>query len=269
MSRARLPLLPTGLLCAALLTACAPKPRGPEVATEAPAWKTEEGRKEVWKELARWYIDNKMPQEALDMVQRLRDAGEENTELQVIQARALSAQNVPEEAEHLLLDVVASNPKNAEAVEALGVVQADLGKLDEALASFQRALKLSPDDAGIRNNLAFLYFVTGRCDDAVSQFEEVVELDATNARYRNNLAFALVCAGDQQRALQLFRSTGEESMARYNMGVAFERQEKWPSAALQYQEALTADPDNATAAEALARVQLEHPTLMTPTPGAP
>ena len=106
-----------------------------------------------------------------------------------------------------------------------------------------------------RNNLGFVLMGMGRCEEAVEELQKVLDADGTNARYRNNLAFALVCQGDGQRALKLFRSTGPEADARYNMGIAYERLGKFPSAILQYREALAADPEHVGAREALATLE--------------
>ena len=73
--------------------------------------------------------------------------------------------------------------------------------------------------------------------------QKAVEADPSSRKYRNNLGFALICAGDVKRALQLFRSTSSEADARYNVGVAYERLDKLPSAILQYEAALENKPE--------------------------
>ena len=122
------------------------------------------------------------------------------------------------------------------------------------IEAFAAAVKLDDGDAATQNNLGFLLLSGGRCAEALPHLERAVQVDPSTTRYRNNLAFALVCEGEAQRALQLFRSTGTEAQARYNMGVAYERVDKIPSAILQYQAALAADPEHAGATEALTRL---------------
>ncbi len=225
-----------------------------------PSWKTEEGRKEIWRDVANWAIENNLPDEALSMVSRLREAGENTSDLDVIQARALAAQGLPEEARGMLATVVQNEPRNAAAWRAYGVVLADLGKRDEAIDAFRRALKFNAEDVPTRNNLGFLLMAADACEEAVEHLTAVVAADGTSARYRNNLAFATACAGDHDRALDLFQSTGTGADARFNLGLAYERMGRVSDAIVQYEEAIRYDPQYPPARDALARLDTESET---------
>ncbi|MCB9666218.1 MAG: tetratricopeptide repeat protein [Alphaproteobacteria bacterium] len=248
----------TAALLVVVLTGCAgARATGMKLRPEVeptPAWQTEDGRKQTWRDMARWYMDNLMPVEALEMVQRLREDGVDTAELRAIQGRALSMQGAHTEAKVVLEEVVRKWPREAEAWEALGVVRTDLGEIEPALDAFERSVKLDPERASARNNLAYLLINQSRCTEAIEHLEDVVAKDSTVARYRNNLALALVCAGDAPRALQLFRTTGTEADARYNLGAALEREGMTLGAILQYQQALEIAPNHGPATEALARL---------------
>lgn len=242
-----------------ILTACGAKDpaamRREAQVRDAPAWESEAGRREVWRDIARWSIDNGLASDALDMVRRLREAGEDSPELTVIQARALNAQGLHTEARLALDELLAKQPRNADAHRALGVVLADLGDLDGAIASLQRSIDLDGDDVPTRNNLGFLLMANGRCPEAVAELERCVTADGSKARYRNNLAFALVCTGDAQRAAQLFRSTAtSEAEVRYQLGLAYERLDSIVAARNHYEQSLKIDPQYQPALEALARL---------------
>lgn len=246
-------LLPLVVLAAA----CAAGPRSamrPAI-DDAPDWREQADRVGVWRDLADWYLDNGMSTQALDMVRRLRDAGEDTPELDLIQGRALLASGVPGEAQHILEKAAAALPHDPRPLRHLGLIYADLEQIDQALATLERAVEIDDGHAPTRNNLGFLLLSLGRCDEATEHLEAVLAEDATNARYRNNLAFALVCAGEARRALALFRTTGSEADARYNMGVAYERLDKYPSAVLQYQQSLSVDPTHEPSLEAIARLE--------------
>jgi tetratricopeptide (TPR) repeat protein len=208
----------------------------------------------LWRDMAGWYMDNRLPEEAMAMVARLRERGEDSPELDLIQGRALLAQGMPDEARHVLEAVAARLPRDPRPLQALAVVQADLGHPEEAISWLERAAAVAPDDADTLNNLGFLEVSLARCDAGVAHLERALALDGTVPRVRNNLAFALVCVGEATRALALFRSTGREADARYNMGVAYERLDKIPSALAQYQAALDADPTHPAAREAHERL---------------
>lgn len=226
-----------------------------QVLEEIPAWRTEEGRKAVWRDVAKWAIDNGLPDEALAMVARLHEVGEHSPELDVIQARALHAQGLPAEARTKLEQIVDRTPRNVDAWRALGVVLADMGEPEPAVTALQRALKLQDGDVATRNNLGFLLMALGRCPEAVEHLALCVSQDGTQPRYRNNLASALVCNGEPERALQLFRSTGTELDALYNLGVAHERAGQLDQARASYEQALALDPDYPSAKDALARLE--------------
>ena len=259
-----------------LLSACGAPRAGSNRALRAqieptPAWRTEEGRLKIWRDLAEWYVDNNLPAQAIEMVLRLRDHGEDDMALDLLQARALVAQGVPEEADHLLQRLLREQPRHPGVHQTLGIVQADLGEIDKAIKTFRRALELDDSHTPTRNNLGFLLMAHGACEEAVTELEVVLESNPAVARYRNNLAYALVCSGEPARALSLFRSTHpSEADVRYNMGLAYERIDSLPSAELQYREALVADPHHLEATEALARLEAADSPLPNPTPqGAP
>jgi len=239
------------LLLVAVIAACAPRTGELE---DPPSIATDEGRRAVWRDLARWYIDNKAPDQALEMVKRVRDTGYDDDELSLIQARAMLAQGMPDEARVILEAQARKHPKDHDILGALGIVYSDLGLYDQAVEVLTTAVAIDDQDAVNRNNLGFILLGLGRCEEAKAQLEAVLSLDPTQARYRNNLAFALVCLGEHQRALKLFRTTLPEAEARYNMGIAYERLDRVPSAILQYREVLAISPDHAGARDALSRL---------------
>jgi Flp pilus assembly protein TadD len=74
-------------------------------------------------------------------------------------------------AEPLLEKVVAKQPKNADAWNYLGFVQRNLGKLDEAFASYNEALLIDPEHDGANEYLGELYLMTGDLAKAEAQLE--------------------------------------------------------------------------------------------------
>lgn len=260
------------LWVASVASARPPGADGPVVET-APAWQTEDGRKDAWRDLARWYADNGMPEQALDMVSRLNAEGESTPEIRLIQGMALMRQGVPDEARPILERVAKESPRDPRPLEELAVLYADSGEVSLAIDTLKRAINLGAKDAGPANNLGFLLMGQSRCDEAVPYLEAAIAADPSSQRYRNNLAFALVCTGDEQRAIKLFRSTGTEADARYNMGVAYERLAKNPSAILQYQASLGVAPNHEGSLAALERLTTpsSDPTTTEPdsSPGEP
>jgi Flp pilus assembly protein TadD len=52
------------------------------------------------------------------------------------------------------LEALRFNPADAEAHYHLGLEWLQRGRIDEAIGQFQEVIRLEPDDAGARNNLA-------------------------------------------------------------------------------------------------------------------
>jgi tetratricopeptide (TPR) repeat protein len=76
-----------------------------------------------------------------------------------------------------------------------GIFLADHGYYEEAKQALERALIYNEDLSGVYNNWGYLYHKMGENDKSVRYFEKAVELSPLNAGYRNNLGFALYEAG--------------------------------------------------------------------------
>ena len=68
-----------------------------------------------------------------------------------------------------------AQPRNLEALANLGVVYAAMGRFDDAIASYKKALEISYLSAPIRMNLALAYYKAGRCAEALPEFATVLE----------------------------------------------------------------------------------------------
>ncbi len=99
------------------------------------------------------------------------------------------------EAVPLLQKVVADNPRDADAWNYLGFASRKLGKLDEALGYYEKALKLDPRHKGAHEYLGELYLMMKNLPKAEEQLtllkgicasncEEVEDLEADIADYK-------------------------------------------------------------------------------------
>jgi Flp pilus assembly protein TadD len=70
-----------------------------------------------------------------------------------------------------------------------------VGRLDEALAAFDRAQSLAPDDLDIKGNIALVQALSGRADEAVVVMREVAHAPLAKPRHRANLVMVLGLAG--------------------------------------------------------------------------
>lgn len=86
---------------------------------------------------------------------------------------------------------IAADAQNIEARNALGVAQAQAGRLADAEATLRQALVLAPDLAHVRSNLGYVLLLAGKSDEAVTQLKGALMRDRNNAMARANLREAL------------------------------------------------------------------------------
>jgi Tfp pilus assembly protein PilF len=74
------------------------------------------------------------------------------------------------------------------------------GKLDAAIAEYERFLALQPQNAEARSNLGAAFAAQGRYAEAIDQYSLALRADGANVQARLNLAIAYYKAADLQRA---------------------------------------------------------------------
>jgi len=82
-------------------------------------------------------------------------------------------------------------PDNAEACYNLGNALLKKGSVDEAIAHFQRALQIKPDYVEAHNNLGNALFKKGNVEEAITHYQKAQQIKPDYADIRNNLAVAL------------------------------------------------------------------------------
>ena len=68
-----------------------------------------------------------------------------------------------------------AEPRNVEVLANLGVVYAGLGRYDDAIATYRKALDISSLSTPIRMNLAIAYYKAARCAEALPEFARVLQ----------------------------------------------------------------------------------------------
>jgi len=77
---------------------------------------------------------------------------------------------------------------------------------DQAIATYQKVLALTPADAAVHNNLGSVYANENKYSEAQAQFEKAAQLDPTNAgRYYFNIGAIMYNAGKSDEALAAFK----------------------------------------------------------------
>jgi len=87
------------------------------------------------------------------------------------------------------------DPESNDALRLRGVAYHRLGKNEEAIDAYRRAIKVDDTDAWSMNNLGLLFIEEGRIDEALPALARAVELREDIAVFFNNLGMALELTG--------------------------------------------------------------------------
>ena len=98
---------------------------------------------------------------------------------------------------------------NAQAHFNFGVVLSACGQLDQAIDHYQRALELRPDLVDAHNNLGLALAGRGQRDEAIAHFRKALEIRPDYLEAHNNLGNVLADAGRLDEAIAHFRKALE------------------------------------------------------------
>jgi tetratricopeptide (TPR) repeat protein len=134
---------------------------------------------------------------------------------------------------------------------SLGIAQQAQGLIQDAIASYRRALTFNSDYAEAHNNLGIALTAQGRLAEAVSHFERVLVLDPARANTHNDLAVALQAQGRIHDAISHYEQAivlqPDHAAAHNNLGLVLSEQGRVDDAIVHYASALAAQPNYANA----------------------
>jgi tetratricopeptide (TPR) repeat protein len=152
-------------------------------------------------------------------------------------------------------------PDDAEAHANLAVALLDLGRLDEAVASYQRALEIKSDYVDAHINLGNALRSLGRLDEAVTSYRSALVIDPGHAEVHNNLGLALRSLGRSDDAVASYREAlankPNYAEAHGNLGNALLDLGRLDDAVASYRRALEIKPDLAEAHNNLGNALLD------------
>jgi len=120
------------------------------------------------------------------------------------QAIALQRSGRLGEAERLYLQVLAEAPRDFAARHLLGVVRAQSGRMDQALADIEEALTINPHDPEAVLNRANVLKLLNRPEEALTGFEQALKLKPEWTQAENNRGTVLQALGRHEEALAAY-----------------------------------------------------------------
>lgn len=148
-------------------------------------------------------------------------------------------------------DALAKRPDDPDTLNNLGQALVRLGRIDDGIARFERAVQIAPDAWAPHFNLAAAEGQRGQWDHAVDQYREAVRVFADDYATQFNLALALHKKGDDAAAIAEYKKAiqlapGEPSF-HAALGVSLEKMGRLGDALREYRVSLEMDPDSADA----------------------
>ena len=86
-----------------------------------------------------------------------------------------------DEVEQDYRDQIEADPNDVQAIAALANYLGNLGRMEEAIQLYERALALTPDDTTLRLDFASALAAGGKMRDSEVQFNRVIEVEPDNA----------------------------------------------------------------------------------------
>jgi Tfp pilus assembly protein PilF len=149
-------------------------------------------------------------------------------------------------------------PDYAEAHYNLGMALAQTGKIEDAIAHLEQALRIKPDYAQAHCNLGTVFLQEGKVSDAIGQYERALQINPDFAEAHCNLGTAFLQEGKVSDAIGQYERAlqikPDYAEAHSNLGDALVRLGKLTEAIAQYQQALKLRPDFLPAKNALTRL---------------
>jgi predicted TPR repeat methyltransferase len=136
------------------------------------------------------FQQNGQLREAEDVYRRLREVAPDDPRLLHYSGVLAHQQGRSEEAKELIERSLATEP-HADGYSNLGIVCKALGRIDEAIAAYERAIALEPRHANAHNNLGVLLRSQDRKAEAEAAYRKAVELEPEYVEAWHNLGMLL------------------------------------------------------------------------------
>ena len=173
-------------------------------------------------------------------------------------ATVLSRQGRHAEAMEFFARGLAGNPDDVVLLSHQGLTQMQIGHVEAAEASLERATTLDPSYPQARFNLGVLRFGQGRYRDAIDLFEEVLDIDPGFTDAYLNLGSTHAARGEYEKALEpwerLRQAQPHNPALIENIAQANARLGRLDEAKAGFERVLALDPGNVASRRELERI---------------
>lgn len=194
------------------------------------------------------------PRRALPYLQRLARIVPDRAEPRCYVGRAFLDLEMWEQAQALIDEALAIDPRHAPAHSLRGVMLDARNQHAAALDAHRRAATLDPENAAYHNNVGFSLYLHGRYADALAAYHTALRYGPSLQRVHNNIGFTLGKLDRIDDAREHFRNGGTPAEAMNNLGMVLEERGQLERAYDAYTEALQRAPELLAARGNLERI---------------
>ena len=164
-----------------------------------------------------------------------------------------------EQASQIYREIIAVDPRNADAHHSFGFIMHELGDDKTAIDLINRAIELNPDDAKAYYNLGNALQDQDRLEESIQAYRQAIEIRPAYAEAFNNLGKALQQQDKLEESIQAYRQAIEidtDYVEVYNnLGTLLRELGRLESAVQSYRKALSINPNNVVAHYMLAKIK--------------
>lgn len=134
-------------------------------------------------------------------------------------AEILAAQGKDSQCESVLKRIIREHSQFIPAYNSLAELQIRQRRINDAIGTISRGLRVNPKDPILLNNLGMCWIIRREYGKALEMFTMAAGVLPENVRYRANMAVALGLMGRDEESLSLFRQVLPEDQANHNLEV--------------------------------------------------
>jgi Tfp pilus assembly protein PilF len=136
------------------------------------------------------------------------------------------------------------DPKRTGIAARLAVLYGRVGQSKEALAEFEKAIKESPDDPAIHNNMGYFHYSAGNWVEAEQCCRKALTLDSQHRHAWVNLGLILGMQNRYAESYEAFTKILNPDEAHANLGFVYLTQGQKEMAKTECRKALQMNPSN-------------------------
>ena len=142
-------------------------------------------------------------------------------------------------------NLLSDNPKAWVAYTNLGYIYRSVGKIENAISLYRKAIEIIPDDPNAYYNLANTYYDIGETEQAIELYRKTIKIDSHYVNAYNNLGLIYNNIGKTNEAIDLFRRAIQinprQAKTYYNLGLTYENIGSSEEAIELYEKAIEID----------------------------